>query len=111
MGLGSGAFDQRVTIESKSVTRDAIGEEVVSWVTHAETWARVEPIRGKEYFAAAQTQDSTDYRVTIRYRTGIAREMRVMWRGLPLDIISVIDVGARKENLELMCLSGARNGI
>ena len=110
MGLPAGRFDQRVTVEAKTVTRSGIGEEVVSWSPVAEVWARVEPIRGREWFAAAQMQDATDHRVTIRYRAGITREMRVLWRGEPLDIVSVIDVNARRENLELMCLSGVRNG-
>ncbi|WP_407280604.1 phage head closure protein [Aromatoleum evansii] len=108
MGLGAGQFDKRVTLQSKSVTRNSIGEEVVSWVDVATVWARVEPIRGREFFAAAQMQDATDHRVTIRYRTGVVREMRVVWGSLTLDIVSVIDVNTRKENLELMCISGVR---
>lgn len=112
MGLSAGQFDQRVTIQQKSVTRSAIGEEVPTWATFATVWARVEPIRGREFFAAAQMQSATDHRVTIRYRTGITRDMRVLWRGIPLDIVGEpIDVNARKENLELMCLSGVRNGL
>lgn len=110
MGLGAGQFDQRVTLQAKSVTRSAIGEEIVTWEPVAELWARVEPIRGREWFAAAQMQDATDHRVTIRYRAGVTRDMRVVWRGEPLDIVSVIDVNARRENIELMCIAGVRNG-
>lgn len=108
MGLGAGQFDKHVTLQSKSVTRNSIGEEVVTWIDVATVWARVEPIRGREFFAAAQMQDATDHRVTIRYRTGVVREMRVVWGSLTLDIVSVIDVNARKENIELMCISGVR---
>lgn len=111
MGLPAGKFDQRVTIQSKAVTRNDIGDEVVAWVAVAEVWARVEPLRGREWFAAAQNQSAVEYRVTIRYRAGITRDMRVMWRGDPLDVVSVIDVNAQRENLELMCMSGVRNGL
>lgn len=110
MGLGAGAFDQRIVIESDTPSRNAIGEEVSSWGTFATVWARVEPIRGNEFFAAAQMQDATDHRVTIRYRSDITRDMRIVWRGLNLDIVSIIDVGGKKENLELMCIEGVRNG-
>lgn len=111
MGLAAGLFNQRVTIEQKSVARSATtGEEVVSWVDVATVWASVQPIRGREYFAAAQMQDATDYRVTIRYRADVTREMRVVWKGVYLDIVSAIDVAARGDNLELMCISGVRNG-
>ncbi len=106
MGLGSGAFDQRVAIESRTNTPNAYGEAVPAWATQAETWARVEPLRGKEFLAAEQTQGAVDYRVTIRYRTGITANMRVVWRGVVLVVLAVIDVNARRENLELMCVSG-----
>ena len=110
MGLGAGQFSERVTIPQKQVSRSAIGEELVTWAAVATVWARVEPMRGREWFAAAQTQDATDHRVTIRYRTDVVREMRVLWGAVALDIVSVIDVNAQRENLELMCLSGVRNG-
>lgn len=110
MGLGAGKFDQRVTIQQKQVTRSSIGEELVTWVTVATVWARVEPIRGNEFFAAAQMQDATDHRVTIRHRNDVTRDMRVVWGSIELDIVSVIDVNAQRENIELMCISGVRNG-
>lgn len=110
VGLQAGEFDQRVTIQQKSVARAANGEEIITWSDVAQVWAKVEPIRGNELFAAAQMQDVSDHRVTIRYRTGIVREMRVVWRGDPLDIVSVVDVKAARVNLELMCIQGVRNG-
>lgn len=110
MGLGAGRFDQRVTIQQKQVTRSSIGEELVTWITVASVWARVEPMRGNEFFASAQMQDATDHRVTIRYRNDVLREMRIVWGLVALDIVSVIDVNAQRENLELMCISGVRNG-
>lgn len=110
MGLPAGAFRERVTIEQKSVARSAIGEESATWVTLATVWAAVEPLRGREFFAAAQMLDATDYRITIRYRSDVTRDMRVNWGGELMDITSVIDVRSRRENLELMCISGVRNG-
>ena len=107
--IQSGKLDQRVTIQQKSATRAANGEEFITWSDVATVWAAVLPIRGREFFAAAQMQDSVDYRVNIRYRTGVVREMRLLWRSSPLDIVSVIENG-RKEGLELMCISGVRNG-
>lgn len=108
--MDAGKLDQRVTIQEKSVTRAANGEEVITWVTHAERWARVEPIRGREFFAAAQMQGAVDYRVTIRYLSTVTRAMRLLWRGVVLDIVAEpIDVNARKAYLELMCVSGVRD--
>lgn len=105
----AGMLDQRVTLQSKSVSRAANGEEVVTWVDVATLWAAVAQLRGREYFAAAQMQDAVDVKATIRYRSGVTRDQRLLWNGAPLDIVSVIAVG-RNEQLELMCISGVRNG-
>ena len=36
--LLAGEFDQRITLQSKSITRNAIGEEVVTWGDVATIW-------------------------------------------------------------------------
>ena len=104
-------LNQKVTIQTKSVTRAANGEEIVSWVTHATVWACVEPIRGREFFAAAQMQGAVDYRVTIRYLSTVTRAMRVMWGSVVMDITAEpINVNAGNRWTELMCISGVRDG-
>lgn len=107
--IPAGILDQRVKLQSKSVTRATNGEEVVTWTDVATVWAQVQQLRGKEFFAGAQMQDEVDVRVRIRYRTGVTRDQRLQWNSAPLDIVSVITLG-RKEGLELMCISGVRNG-
>ena len=117
MGLPSGAFRHRIRLERKEVTRAPNGEEQVTWIQHAEVWASVEPLRAREWFAAAAQQASTDHRVTLRYRPDvtITRAMRVVWlpSGTVLDIVGdPINVKGRDDNIELMCASGvgAANG-
>lgn len=107
--ISAGMFDQRVTLQSKQVARGANGEEVVTWSDVATIWAQVQQLRGKEFFAGAQMQDEVDVRVRLRYRTGVTRDQRLLCNGAPLDIVSVITLG-RREALELMCISGVRNG-
>lgn len=107
--ISAGMLDQRVTLQSKSVSRAANGEEVVTWADVATLWAQVQPLRGKEFFAGAQMQDVVDVRVRLRYLGGVTRDQRLLWNGAPLDIVSVITLG-RREALELMCISGVRNG-
>lgn len=107
--ISAGQLDQRVTLQSKSVTRGSNGEEVVTWAEVATVWAQVQQLRGKEFFAGAQMQQEVDVRVRLRYRSGVTRDQRLQWNGAPLDIVTVIVLG-RNEALELMCVSGVRNG-
>jgi len=104
-------LNQRVTIQQKSVTRAANGEEIVSWVTHSFAWACVAPIRGREFFAASQMQGAADYRVTLRYTASITRDMRIMFGTTVLAIAAEpINVNSANRWLELMCVSGVRDG-
>jgi len=121
--LPAGRLNQRVTLQAKTVTRGEGGEEVPAWVdVPPVVWAEVEPLRGREFFAAQGAQYACDVKVRIRYRADIAlgkpmiqqaaqwREMRLVWRGQPHDVTSVIDVRGRGEVLELLCVAGVGDG-
>lgn len=112
-----GRASQRIKLQAKSVTRNAIGEEVVTWTDvvtdtadHA-IWAEAWPLKGREFFAAQQTQYAADVRFRIRYRDGITREQRVLWQGEPYDIIMLVDVGAERHTIEILAVNGIRNGV
>jgi SPP1 family predicted phage head-tail adaptor len=109
--MQAGYLDQRITLQARSASRDAMGGEVVTWADVATVWAAAEPLRGREYFAAQQVQAETQIRFRIRYRAGIVLTMRVLWRAQPYDIQAVIDPYGRKTSLELMCsTAGVRDG-
>jgi SPP1 family predicted phage head-tail adaptor len=108
--MQAGKLSERVTLQSKQVARNGIGEEVVTWADIATVWAQVEPLRGREFFAASQMQTSVDVRMRIRYGVNVGPEDRALWRGQPHDIVSVIEPNAERTMLELMCVSGVRDG-
>lgn len=108
--MKAGQLRELIAVEQKSVTRSSIGEEQVIWVpVLSGVHARVRALSGREFFAGQQMQDSVDYQVTIRYRTGLTRDMRIAWRGQHLDIVAILP-GESRESLLLMCQSGVRNG-
>ncbi len=108
----SGEAFERITLQSKTVTKNAIGEEVVTWADVLPvTWAEAHPISGKEFFSAEQTRYQADVLFRIRYRTGLSREHRVVWRGENYDITQIIDVGARRHTHEILAVNGLRNGL
>jgi SPP1 family predicted phage head-tail adaptor len=108
--IRAGDLRERITVQSKSVTRNSIGDEVVTWPDFATVWAQVEPLRGREFFAAAQMQSSVEVRFRIRYRSDLTVDAhRVLWRGVTYDIRSLIDVDGRRNVLELMCASGVHD--
>lgn len=104
----TGDFNVRAQLEAKQVTRNGIGEEVTTWVLVATRWAKVTPLRGREFFAAGQNQSSVDYRVNLRRPVGLTREMRIKAKGQTLDIVAIIE---HDREYEVMCSTGVRNGI
>lgn len=109
--LAAGDLRERVTIQQRAVTLDAIGENTAGWTDLATVWANAEPLRGREYFAAGQQQQLVDVRFRMRYRSDVTGAMRVVWRGLPHDIVGPpINVEGRREFLELMTVQGQRDG-
>ncbi len=109
--IGAGKLSDRITFQQKGVTKNAIGEEVVTWSDVATVWAEVIPLRGREFYAANQTQQVVDVRFRIRTRSGLNNDMRVLWKGVPHDITALIPgTGAWADSLEIMAMNGARNG-
>lgn len=102
----SGKLRHVVTVQQKSSSRAANGEQIVSWTTFATRNAEVQPLRGREYVSLRAAQSDITIRVRMRYLAGLNDKMRVLWEANPYPIVEVIDVDGRHKELELLC-SGA----
>ena len=109
--LPAGQLRDRVTIQQPVRVRTAMGGTEDTWQDVTTVWASVRQPSSNELFAAAQQQALVEHVVVIRYRTGIAANMRVMWRGRALDIVGEpADMDGTRRELRLRCVSGAKNG-
>ncbi|QDJ91873.1 phage head closure protein [Acinetobacter haemolyticus] len=84
MGLNAGDLRDRVIIQKKSGSgRDDDGfANTISWVEHANLWAKITPLSARDLFAAQAAQAKTIARMMVRYRTDIDTTMRVIYRGM-----------------------------
>ena len=98
------ALKHRVTVQQNQPTINAFGEETEQWVTIATVWASVEPLKGREFFAAQKENAETTVRITIRYRMGITADMRIKFGNKVFEINAVIDVEERHIELQIMCM-------
>ncbi len=109
--IPAGKMTERVTFQQKSVTKNAIGEEVVTWTDVCTVWAESRPLRGREFYAANQTQQVVDVRFIVRQRAGLTVDMRLLWKATPYDITGLITgTGPYDGTLEIMASNGVRNG-
>lgn len=96
-------LNKRVTIKQLTTTTDEYGQPIDTWTDVATVWAAIEPLRGREYFAAMAEQADVTTRIRIRYREGIDRTMIVTCDGVDFEIGHIIDPEYRHQEMQLMC--------
>lgn len=109
--IRAGEFNDLVTLQQKSIARNGIGDEVITWADVATVWARVMPLRGNAFFTANQQQHVVDARFLIREIPGITNAMRILWNSGYYDIASVIvGTGQYKATIEIHAVQGVKDG-
>ncbi|MGF7046395.1 SPP1 family predicted phage head-tail adaptor [Paenibacillus sp. DS2015] len=114
--LNAGKLNRRITVQKKVPgPKDEGGyptEDV--WVDVVTLYASREPLRGREFFAAAAAQAENTVRYKIRYGPAIAADMRFIdlkdnriyyLKGAPLD-----DVWGDRTETHLMATEELANG-
>lgn len=100
----------RVTIQHKTVTRDADGIAAETWQDVTTVWAAVEPLRGREYLQAMAVAVEVTTRVRVRCLPGVTPAMRLLFGSRIFNIVSVIDPEERHRELQLMCVEVVGDG-
>jgi len=101
----------RIGIHSPNIeSENSMGEKTLSWGVWANLFAFVEPMRGREYAESQKLRAETTYRVTIRYIVGLKPDMRILYNGRTLEIMSILDTGERHEQIEIICFERSEVG-
>ena len=98
-----GKLRHRITIQEKVTVPDGYGGVTSTWKDVATVWSSVEPLKGRELYAAQQVKAELTHRIRIRYMSGIKPEMRIAFDNRSFDIEAIIDPEERHESLELLC--------
>lgn len=96
-------LNTKIGLERFETYRDSEGIEHEEWVPYAEAFAKVEPLVGREYLAAAQVQAENNLKVTLRYRDDMQPSDRAIIRGEPWDIVSIQNIRFKNRELLLYC--------
>lgn len=107
-----GNFDTRVTLQQRAVAvSGSTGARIETWEDLATVWAEARPTSGKDLIAAAAMQAEATVRFRIRWRADVTAAMRVLWRGVPHDILGQpVDREGGRHTLELLCKVGTGAG-
>lgn len=105
-----GNMRSRVAILRQTApTTDISGTVEGGWETFLTTWARVEPLTGKESVRNGQTTAQLQILVTILYQPGILSNMRVRSDNGTYLIQAIANPEELNYRLNLICLALGEN--
>lgn len=100
-------LNKRITIlrpADPETDQDESGQPIEGYVPVTTIWAAIEPLRGREFFAAQAENAEVTTRIRIRYREDVDRTMIARYGdGHELEILFVIHPEFAKKELQLMC--------
>ncbi len=103
--MRAGRLRDRVTLQQKSVTRDAYGGEVVTWNTVATVYAELEPWHMKERLTLRRQNGEAVIGIRVRTPLDVSLAKRILFDGAGYDVID-IDI-SRKHLGELLITARA----
>ena len=101
--MQAGRLNRRCTLQSPSLSVDALGQPIPGWTDVATVWADIRMKSGLESIKAGAPVSVVQASVRIRYRSGVNAGMRLVHNLVAYDIKAVMpDIGGR-EYLDLVC--------
>jgi len=102
--MNIGSLSKRITLQSKTETRDALGGVVETWTTVATVWAKITTLRTTEAIVAMAGTGSAIHNVVVRFRSDVTGAWRIKYRDKYWAIIGPpIDVNKDRRWLDIKC--------
>jgi SPP1 family predicted phage head-tail adaptor len=101
----------RVELQERVTAVSPSGAVSYTWDHVATVWAQISPQRGDKVAAAAQIEAQQPVPVRIRYRSDVTTDTRLIYRGVVLEVVSVIDWEMRGVYLDLICTRRNADGF
>jgi SPP1 family predicted phage head-tail adaptor len=104
MSINIGKFRHRVSIQSMSdSTADDYNQTTQIPVTIGTRWASVKPLTGKALEYGKQIKEQVTHEIRLRYFPALTPDNLLLFGTRVFEILSVINVDERNEELIVMC--------
>ena len=110
--LAAGKLPHRIEIQASVVTQGvAAGQPIKSWVKVDDVWAGYSPASVREFQQSKALQSEFTGVFTIRYRTDVNSQCRILWRNKIYNISGVMeDSDSALEYLRIPVTEGVNDG-
>ena len=106
----TGQYNRQVQVQArvKPARLNELNEEVVEWEPLVTRWARIEPLSGREFWNAQQSQSAVTHLVSLRgVVRGLTTQHRLQMGRRIFNIESIIDLNDEHYEHELRCIERA----
>lgn len=94
--MNPGKLNRRITIQSRTVTKDGAGGKIETWADVFDCWAELVKTTGKEGTAADSDRPSNEKTFRIRWKSGIEADThRILYKLAFYDISEVVEEGVK----------------
>lgn len=100
--MRAGTLKERVIFDRPSRARDTLNQPIQQWEPFWTCYGSVQPISQSEQLRKAGLVTQTGYIVRTRFAPNISNLYRIRWNNKSLEIVSIIDVGNKHRELEIM---------
>jgi SPP1 family predicted phage head-tail adaptor len=105
-----GKYPHLVTIEAPESVQDVIGNWELTFAELCKAYASIEPLRGREYWAAAQMQSEITHEIKMRPPgVAITSACEIVFGTRRFEIEVVRNIGERNRELVILCKEKERN--
>ena len=104
--MSIGMLRHQVSLQKPTNTTDAGGGAAKSYTTLATLWANIKPVSGSEKYRQGQVQETATHQVTIRFRSDIGTNYRIVYDDRNFNIKHIRNVDERDRYILLICNEG-----
>ncbi|WP_419767245.1 phage head closure protein [Arcobacter sp.] len=100
--MRAGSLKHKIEFISMKSGRDDYGSPTQIPESFEMAWSNIIPISGSEKYMSNQRYSESTHKIKCRYIPGIDTKMSIKYGDRTFDIISVINVGERSKELEII---------
>jgi SPP1 family predicted phage head-tail adaptor len=113
--ISAGALRKRITIQQRTTSQDAFGQQQTTWTDLATVWAHIESLSGGQLAKAQSIYSETTHQVTVRWQSIFndikkVGSYRILYGTRIFDIGGDLNVDERNRVVELLCKEGLNDG-
>jgi len=106
--MNVGTLDKKIKIIAFEEIENKLGFKELNPNNKLTCWARIEPLRGKEYYEAQKNKTENGYKITTRYHKNINDSMLIEYQSRTFEIQNIVDPYMNHSKLEFYCVEKGR---